>query len=145
MVYHFKIHQEKSVFWAECIELKGCVTQADTMEDLQSNMEEALNLYLDEPPSSNIIFSMPEENLKGKNIMEVTIDSRIAFAVTMRTLRMKRGLTQSETAIMLGMKNIYSYQRLEKGKNANPCLTTIAKIKKVFPEFKLDEIMKGCR
>jgi antitoxin HicB len=142
MVYHFKIHREPNSFWAECLELKGCVTQAGSLEELQLNMEEALNLYLDEPASSNITFPMPQENPKGKNIVEVAADPRIAFALTMRILRMQRGLTQSEAAHLLGMKNIYSYQRLERGKNANPCLTTLARIKKIFPEFKLDEIVK---
>ncbi len=140
MFYHFKIHKEPNGYWAESIELKGCVTQADSLGELQSNMEEALNLYLDEPASSNITFPMPQENPKGKNIIEVAVDPRIAFALTMRMLRMQRGLTQSEVAHMLGMKNIYSYQRLESTKKANPNLSTIARIKEVFPEFNIDDI-----
>lgn len=48
MRYHFKVHKEKEGFWAECIELEGCVTQADTKEELNLNMQEALNLYLEE-------------------------------------------------------------------------------------------------
>lgn len=45
MRYHFKVHKEKEGFWAECIELPGYVTQADTNEDLGLNMQEALNLF----------------------------------------------------------------------------------------------------
>ena len=40
MFYNFKIHKEKKGFWAECLELKGCVTQADTYHALLKNMEE---------------------------------------------------------------------------------------------------------
>ncbi len=49
MKYHFQIHKENKGFWAECIELKGCVTQGDTLEELCDNIEEALTLYLEEP------------------------------------------------------------------------------------------------
>ena len=34
MKYHFKIHKEKGGFWAECLELVGCSTQADTKDEL---------------------------------------------------------------------------------------------------------------
>ncbi len=47
MKYHFRIHEENG-FWAECIELSGCFTQADTIEELYDNMYEALKLYLEE-------------------------------------------------------------------------------------------------
>ena len=39
-----------------------------------------------------------------------------------------------------GMNNIYSYQRLESPKKANPSLLTLNKIKKIFPELNLDMI-----
>ena len=50
-------------------------------------------------------------------------------------------MSQKEVANMIGLKNIYSYQRLESPKSANPALVTIAKIKQVFPELKLDLVM----
>lgn len=50
-------------------------------------------------------------------------------------------MTQREAAKLLGMKNIYSYQRLESGKTANPELLTLVKIKKVFPEIDLDDVV----
>jgi hypothetical protein len=34
MKYHFKVHKEMSGFWAECLELNGCITQADTQKEL---------------------------------------------------------------------------------------------------------------
>lgn len=52
MNYHFKIHKEGDGFWAECIELPGCFTQADTKEELLLNMQEALGLYLEEDAES---------------------------------------------------------------------------------------------
>jgi hypothetical protein len=38
------------------------------------------------------------------------------------------------------MKNIYSYQRLER--RANPSLATIGKIKRVFPELSVDYVLQ---
>ncbi len=141
MYYHFKIHKEEDGYWAECVELKGCVTEGDSLRELQKNMEEALNLYLDKPDNSDITFPMPSKEVKGENIVEVPVNPKIAFALMLRMLRKKKGLAQSEIAKLLGMKNIYSYQRLERSKQANPSLTTLAKLKKVFPELKVDEIL----
>lgn len=50
-------------------------------------------------------------------------------------------MTQKEAARLLGMKNIYSYQRLESGKTANPELLTLVRIKQVFPEIDLDDVV----
>ncbi len=47
MKYHFKVHREQNGFWAECLELKGCVTQGDTIIDLYNNIKKVLNLFLD--------------------------------------------------------------------------------------------------
>jgi len=139
--YHFKIHKESDGYWAECVELEGCVTQGDSFDELQTNMEEALNLYLDEPDNLDVTYPSPDKEVKGENIVEVSVHPKIGFALEMRMLRKQKGLTQSEIAKLLGMKNIYSYQRLERSKHANPSLTTLAKIKKVFPDFKVDEIL----
>jgi len=141
MWYHFKIHLEDKGYWAECLELEGCVTEADTKEKLIQNMEEALNLYLDEPDTSNMIFPLPNNKIKGKNIIDVPVNPKIAFAMTIRMLRIKKGLTQKETAKLLGMKNLYSYQRLESSNKVNPSLTMLNRIKNIFPELKIDEIL----
>lgn len=34
MNYNLKIHSEDNRYWAECIELKGCNTQGDSLEEL---------------------------------------------------------------------------------------------------------------
>lgn len=140
MFYHFKIHKEKNGFWAECPELKGCATQADNLDTLYKNMKEALNLYLHEPENSRVSFSLPYKNIIGKNIVRVPVDPQIAFAIKMKITRAKKGLSQRQAADLLGMKNIYSYQRLESTKKANPSLSTIARIKEIFPEFNIDDL-----
>lgn len=138
MKYHFKIHKEGSGFWAECIELSGCFTEADSMEELRENMEEALNLYLEEPKDSKKLAPLPDNSISPyRNIVEVQVDPSIAFSFMVRYNRIKKGLTQQQAADKLGFDNIYSYQRLE-NKKCNPTLKLLSQIKKVFPDFSVD-------
>lgn len=138
MKYHFKIHREKGGFWAECLELEGCVTQAKTIEELCDNMEDALNLYIEEPEDSKFLAPFPDQSIKmSKTVVEVPVDPQIAFAALVRYYRLQKGLTQQQVAKMMGFDKIFSYQRLE-SKRCNPSLKTISKIKEVFPEFSLD-------
>lgn len=71
MVYHFRVHEEDNGYWAECVELAGCITEADSLDWLAANAEEALNLYLDEPETFAVIFPLPESHagaIHGANI-----------------------------------------------------------------------------
>lgn len=53
MDYHFKVYKEGKGFWAQCIELEGCITQAGNLKELKANMQEALNLYIEEAEGSD--------------------------------------------------------------------------------------------
>ena len=141
MRYHFKVHKKKEGFWTECIELPGCVTQADTKEDLDLNMQEALNLYLEEVEDYEYLAPMPKASVKEeRNVVEVRVDPSVALAFSIRYQRIKQGLTQREAADQLGMKAIYSYQRLEK--RCNPTLDLIYKLVLLFPALSLDKILR---
>lgn len=141
MNYHFKIHKEGKGFWAQCIELEGCVTQADNLKELKTNMQEALNLYIEEDENSEDLARLPNNSIKiEKNIIEIPVDPQVAFAFLVRFYRIKHGMTQQEAAKKLGFPNIYSYQRLETRK-CNPRLETIASIKKLFPELSIDYLI----
>jgi antitoxin HicB len=139
MKYHFKIHRDSDALWAECIELDGCHTQANTEDELYKYMKEVLDGYLDEPEGSERIAPLPRESVKGKNIVEVPVDPKIAFGLYMKHLRREHEFTQKQVADMLGMKNLYSYQRLEK--KSNPSLEMLEKVKQVYPEFRIDELL----
>lgn len=138
MNYHFKIHKEGSGFWAQCIELPGCITQADTREELNHNMQEALNLFVEEEPNSKDLAELPDSSIKpSRSIVEVPLNSQVAFAFLLRYWRIKSGLTQKEAARKIGFDTIYSYQRLET-KRCNPSLRTMAMVKRVYPKFSID-------
>jgi predicted RNase H-like HicB family nuclease/DNA-binding XRE family transcriptional regulator len=141
MNYHFIVHKEDNGYWAECCELEGCLTQSDTMEELHTSCEEALNLYLEEPNDSPILFPLPDETLDTKDdLLKITVEPEIALTVLLRNYRINSNMTQKQAAKMLGMKNVYSYQRLEK--KSNPTLNIIKKIHHVFPEIKLQYLFQ---
>lgn len=143
MLYHFKIHKEKNKFWAQCIELTGCITQGNSLKELQRNMQEALNLYIEEPGDSDDLAVLPDDSIKkSKNVVEVAVDPLVAFAFLVRYFRIKYGFTQQEAAKKMGFDTLYSYQRLE-SKKCNPSLKMIARIKKVYPEFSVDMAVRS--
>ena len=81
MKYHFKVHKDGKFFWAQCIELEGCITQGLTMQELDKNMCEVLNLYIQEPDGSSDLTTLPDETIKpGKGIVAVAVDPQIAFS-----------------------------------------------------------------
>ncbi|MGD9939511.1 MAG: type II toxin-antitoxin system HicB family antitoxin [Clostridia bacterium] len=140
MRYHFKVHEERDGLWAECTELPGCRTQAETRDELPAACEESLNLYLEEPQDSKVVFPLPDEVLDNDPaFLGIEVEPELALAVLLRFHRHRSRLTQKQVAEMLGMKNIYSYQRLEK--KANPTLALLKKIHHIFPAINLGRII----
>ncbi len=135
MNYHFKVHKEKNGFWAECIEIDSCRTQGDSIQELKENAQEALNLHLDEPHNSKIIFPLPKRMKSQASVFEVRVDPNIAFAFLLRRTRLKMGLTQMEMKGVLEFKTLFTYQKLEKAKSANPTLKTLDLIKRRLSDF----------
>lgn len=140
MKYHFKVHTKNLECWAECIELEGCVTQARHIDDLKLNAYEALNLYLDEPEDSKVLFPLPEAiPATSKDVFEVEVEPQVAFSFLLRQTRVAQGLTQKAMAKKLKMENLYSYQRLER--RANPTLSTVKKIMDIIPDFPFQYVL----
>lgn len=142
MKYHFKIFKEKTGYSATCIELKGCNTEGDNLKELRKNMKEALNLYLSEPMTSQLIFAPPRKKIKGKDIEEVEVEATVAIANRIRETRLKNNLTQMMMRDFLGINNLSSYQRLEDPTRSNPEWKTLMLIKSKFPKFKVDDLLK---
>lgn len=144
MKYHFKIHKEEKFYWAQCIELEGCITQAETLKELSANMQEALNLYIQEPEDSSDLAPLPKQSIrKSKSIVEVPVDPEIAFSFMVRYHRIKKHkITQNQAAKKMGFETLYSYQRLE-AKKCNPSLKILSKVKQAFPGFSIDYAV-GC-
>ena len=104
-------------------------------------MKESLNIYLEEPKSSTVVFPAPAAEPPGADVVAVEVEPAVAFSLQLRRLRLRHNMTQKEAAERLGMRNLYSYQRLER--RSNPSLATIKKVKNLFPEFSLDSVLGG--
>ena len=47
--YNVIVHPaEEGGYWAEVPDLPGCATEADTLDKLESNLREAISLYLED-------------------------------------------------------------------------------------------------
>ena len=142
MKYHFKVHKEKTGYWAEGIEIPWAHTQGGDMEELCANMKEVLELCLEEPDKgSSFVPPLPARAVRGRNIVEISPDPNVALAVLVRRLRIQNHLTQRQTAHKLGIKHFSQYQRMEKGATANPELATLAKLKRLYPKFSVDAVL----
>lgn len=142
MKYNFKIHKESKGYWAECIELEGCRTQGNNIEELKYNMSEVLNLYLAEDADSVLVFPKPKK-IKSKNIIEVEVEPAVALAMSIRQERLKQGKTQTEMMRYLEIKNLSNYQRLENPKKANPEFKTLIALIKKLPHLDLAGIINS--
>lgn len=141
MKYHFKIHKEGDGFWAECLEIPGCLTQGDSKDDLLDNMSEAVNLCLQESANSEYLAPLPDESIKkSKSVVEVQVDPSVALAFSIRYNRIQSKKSQEEVAKELGMKNVYSYQRLEK--KCNPTLAMMEKLTRIYPNLSVDRVLR---
>lgn len=139
MRYHFKIHKEKKGYWAESLEKGlGVTSQGKTLEELSQNLQEALDLALDEPGDSKWMPPLPDASFKGRYVLEVAVNPKIAMATLVRMTRLQSGLTQREVAQKMGIKTLSTYQKLESSRTANPEWTTLVRLKQVLPDFPLE-------
>jgi antitoxin HicB len=76
MKYHFIIHAEASGYWAQCIELEGCQTQADSREELMENIQEVLKLFVLESIDSRQASSKLEIEKSGPDTVTVRVLSK---------------------------------------------------------------------
>ena len=66
------IEEDEDGFYAYCPELKGCQSQGDTLEEVQTNIQEAVKLYL-ETLSKN-----EKQELLQKRITTMTLKVSVA-------------------------------------------------------------------
>lgn len=142
MKYNFKITKESHGYSAECIELLGCRTEANSIEKLKDNMKEALDLFLSENEDSKLIFKDPK-NIKKKNVIAVEVDPAVALAMSLRQTRLKQGKTQAQMMHFLKMKNLSNYQRLENPRKSNPEFKTLIYLAQMLPQLDLGRIINS--
>jgi len=117
--------QPDKTFLVEFPELEGCLTEGNTLKEAQQNAKEALNGYLASHCDRNLDIAAPKTH-KGKNYYPISVDIKIAFAIHLRELRMKKGLTQTDVARKLAISQ-QAYAKLESPRG-NPSLETIKRL-----------------
>ena len=158
MTYQFAVREEERGYSAWCLDLEGCRTQADSITELERNAAEALDLYLDETPDSRVLpplpnaASLPTDGAANADaaadsaadwLIDVPVAPGRALALQLKHHRAAHRLSQADMATRLEMKNVYSYQRLER--KANPRLSTLARLERMVPELSLDWITETSR
>lgn len=62
--YNVIVHPaEEGGYWAEVPDLPGCATEADTLDELEANLKEAISLYLEGETA----------DFKPSSMMQVTV------------------------------------------------------------------------
>ena len=62
--YNVIVHPaEEGGYWAEVPDLPGCATEADTLDELEANLKEAISLYLEDETA----------DFKPTSMMQVTV------------------------------------------------------------------------
>jgi predicted RNase H-like HicB family nuclease len=86
MKYHFFLHDDDDGYWAEGCELRGCLTQGDTIEEIYANCMEAMDCYLGcTPDETDRRFPLPDSSLDGKpNIIAVPVSAELETDVIAR-------------------------------------------------------------
>jgi antitoxin HicB len=132
--YPAKIKYSKNdkCYLVEFPDLPGCHTYGRTMDEAGEMAVEALTGYLESIDLRKMDIPKPSE-LKEKDIFYIAPEPKTAFAIWMKLKRIEKGLTQQKAAEMLEI-NFQSYQKYENPKLANPTLTTLKKIERVFNE-----------
>ena len=114
----------------EFIDIPSCVTEGDTLEEAKAMAKEALSAMLYSLDSRKQ--SIPEPSIiKKRGIHYIEPELKIAFAITLKKERKRRGLSQKDVAERLNVNWTY-YQRIENPRRTNPTLGTIEKLQKVF-------------
>lgn len=111
-------------------DLPGCLTEGETLEDAKVNAREALTGYLASVFEREYRIPDPTK-INGRNIYMIVPEPEVSIPVILRKLRLRKKLTQSDIAKVLGI-SYQAYQRLEKPGKSNPTLKTLERLAKVF-------------
>jgi predicted RNase H-like HicB family nuclease len=66
------IEEDNDGFYAYCPELKGCQSQGDSLEEVQHNIQEAIELYLE------TLSDQEKQELLQKKVTTMTLEVSVA-------------------------------------------------------------------
>ena len=122
--------ESDKIFEVSFPDLPGCITFGSTHEEAVTMAADALTGVLESMIKRSIELHVASE---AKGMTLIAPAPSVAFALWLRARRNASGMTLTEVADKLGVK-YQVYQKLENPETANPTLTTIAKLVRVFGE-----------
>ncbi|KAB8319793.1 type II toxin-antitoxin system HicB family antitoxin [Tolypothrix campylonemoides VB511288] len=66
------IEKDEDGYYAYCPELPGCQSQGDSLEEVQTNIKEAVELYIETLSNSE------KQALQNKEILTMTLEVKVA-------------------------------------------------------------------
>lgn len=122
--------KEDNGYLVRFIDLPGCITDGDTIEEATTNGREALTGFLASMYERNV--PIPEPSVVSReNVYLIEPDADVAVPVILKRLRESNKMTQSDVAKVLGI-SYQAYQRLEKPGKSNPTLNTLERLARVY-------------
>lgn len=121
------VKEENDNYLVEFPDLDGCLTEGETLQEALVNAKEALDGWLAASCDRDLKIPEPKFNKTGKNYYLISVDLKIEFAIKLRRIRKKRGLSQSAVARLLGISQ-QAYAKFESPDSTNPSLETIQKL-----------------
>jgi antitoxin HicB len=127
------VHSDPDGFWIEFPDLKGCVTEGDSYEDLLKNAEEALSLYLEDFIDNEKHLPLPTtvEQASSETVVFVEVSPEIGIPLLIKKIRQELNLTQMEVAERMGIK-YQTYQQIESIKKFNATVKTLRNVGKAL-------------
>ena len=121
---------EEGGYVVDFIDLPGCVTEGETMEEALDMAKEALTGWLKSAYGRGL--KIPDASaIKKKNIYYISPEPEIAIPILIRKLRMEKGLSQKQVADAIGIR-YQTYQRFENPNTFNATIRNLNRISKVF-------------
>lgn len=117
---------EEGGYTVEFIDLEGCITEGDTLEEALVMAREALTGWLKSVYSREL--NIPEPSIvKGNDIYYIQPEAEIELPLMIRKLRKEKGLSQKQIADAIGVK-YQTYQRFENPGEFNATIKNLKKI-----------------
>lgn len=126
MIYFAKIKKTQDSYLVDFPDLKGCMTEGDTLEEAQKYAKEVLNGWMATRYDMELKIPKAKE-YQGRAYYPIEVDLQIVFAIRLRQARLKQGLSQSQVAKRLGITQ-QAYAKFESPDSTNPSLKTIKKL-----------------
>ncbi len=124
------IPEETGGYVVEFIDLPGCHTEGDTIEEAEAMAKEALSGWLESVYSRDIRIPEPT-SADGDDIRYIAPEPEIEIPIVIRKLRTEKGLSQKQIADAIGIK-YQTYQRFENPRMFNATVKNLKRISNVL-------------